>query len=137
MEIQKISIKLGFSIGYDCFGYGLCIPHYGTIIVGKTNKIGNYACIHPSTCITDNNHQIGNNFFLANGAKIIKHTIIGNNVTIEANCVLMKDIESDNLVVGIPGGPKRKEKAWFFDSSNKFKTRVNQIENLKRNFVIS
>lgn len=31
---RKIGIKLGFSISKDVFGYGLVIPHYGTIVVG-------------------------------------------------------------------------------------------------------
>lgn len=32
---RKLGLKLGFSIGYKCFGYGLVIPHYGTIVVGE------------------------------------------------------------------------------------------------------
>lgn len=31
---RKLGIKLGFSIAKDVFGYGLVIPHYGTIVVG-------------------------------------------------------------------------------------------------------
>ena len=31
---RKLGIKLGFSISRDVFGYGLVIPHYGTIVVG-------------------------------------------------------------------------------------------------------
>lgn len=39
----RLSRKLGFSIGYDACDYGLVIPHYGTIVVGNTNRIGPYA----------------------------------------------------------------------------------------------
>lgn len=55
----RLSRKLGFSIGYDVFDYGLVIPHYGTIVVGNTNRIGPYAVLHTSTCITDTGRRIG------------------------------------------------------------------------------
>lgn len=35
---RKLGIKLGFSIANDVFGYGLVIPHYGTIVVGGVIK---------------------------------------------------------------------------------------------------
>lgn len=55
----RLSRKLGFSIGYDACDYGLVIPHYGTIVVGNTNRIGPYATLHTSTCITDTGRRIG------------------------------------------------------------------------------
>lgn len=33
-KFRKNSLKLGFTINEDVFGYGLVIPHYGTIVVG-------------------------------------------------------------------------------------------------------
>lgn len=42
IKYSKLSKKLGFSIGYNTFGYGLVIPHYGTIVVGGSNNCGNY-----------------------------------------------------------------------------------------------
>lgn len=35
-----LSRKLGLNIGYAVCDYGLVILHYGTIIVGNTNRIG-------------------------------------------------------------------------------------------------
>lgn len=52
LRLMKLGVKLGFSISPNVFGYGLLIPHYGTIVVGNGNKIGNYAVLHTSTCIT-------------------------------------------------------------------------------------
>lgn len=49
---HKLELKLGFSIGSGVFGYGLTIPHYGTIVVGSGNKIGNYCVLHTGICIT-------------------------------------------------------------------------------------
>ena len=43
----RFSRKLGFSIGYDACDYGLVIPHYGTIVVGNTYRIGHTQhCTH-------------------------------------------------------------------------------------------
>lgn len=48
---KSLGLKLGFSIGYDVFGYGLHIPHHGTIVVNDDCKIGNYCVLHTCTCI--------------------------------------------------------------------------------------
>lgn len=48
-KYNRLSVKLGFSVGIDVFGYGLVIPHKGTIVVGGSNRIGNYAVLHTST----------------------------------------------------------------------------------------
>lgn len=45
------------------------IPHYGTIVVGGTNIIGNFAVLHTSTYITANHKIIGNGLYLSTGAK--------------------------------------------------------------------
>lgn len=38
IRYDKVSQKLGFSIDYSVFGYGLVIPHYGTIVVGGAKQ---------------------------------------------------------------------------------------------------
>ena len=42
IKYSRMGMKLGFSISPTSFGYGLVIPHNGTIVVGDKNKIGNY-----------------------------------------------------------------------------------------------
>lgn len=58
-------MKLGFTIAENVFGYGLVIPHYGTIVVGSGNRIGNYAVLHTSTCITAGKKNIGDGLYLS------------------------------------------------------------------------
>lgn len=70
MRYFRLSRMLGFSIGYDVFDYALVIPHYGTIVVGNKNRIGPYAILHTSTCITDACRKIGKGISLSTGAKI-------------------------------------------------------------------
>ena len=73
----RFSRKLGFSIGYDACDYGLVIPHYGTIVVGNTYRIGPYATLHTFTCITDTGRRIGKGLFLSTGAKITGGEVLG------------------------------------------------------------
>ena len=83
-------MKLGFSISENVFGYGLVIPHYGTIVVGSGNHIGNYAVLHTSTCVTAGNKIIGDGMYLSTGAKVLGDIELGNFTTIGANAVAHK-----------------------------------------------
>lgn len=45
---------------------------------------------------------IGNNVYIATGAKILGPIKIGNNVTIGANSVVIKDVPDNMVVAGVP-----------------------------------
>lgn len=85
--------QLGFSIGADVFGYGLVIPHYGTIIAGNSNRCGNYCVLQVDTVISDNGKRIGDALYLSVGAKMTSKVTIGDNVSIGANSVVNKSFE--------------------------------------------
>ena len=70
LKHRNLGVKLGFSIEPNVVGYGLSIPHYGTIVVGAPNEIGNYAVLHTCTVITGNGKTIGDALYLGTGAKI-------------------------------------------------------------------
>mgnify|MGYP003239596750 FL=1 len=84
LRFFRLSRKLGFSIGYDACDYGLVIPHYGTIVVGNTNRIGPYAVLHASTCITDTGRKIGKALSLSTGAKITGGEMLGDHIVVAA-----------------------------------------------------
>jgi len=128
---HRLSLKLGFSIGADVFGYGLMIPHWGTIVVGGTNRVGNYAVLHTSTCITDNAKVIGDALYLSSGAKITSHVTLGDNVSIAANSVVNKDCAGNALLVGAPAVFKNESLPWYIRDGVRFEERVKQIEELK------
>ena len=133
MRFAKISRDLGFSIGYKVFGYGLVIPHYGTIVVGGSNRIGNYCVLHTSTCITDNGKTIGNGLYVATGAKIIRKVVLGDNVSIAANSVVNNDFPDGNcLLAGMPAIKKADTIPWFERDGKAFIERVNKVETLKQ-----
>ena len=106
-------MKLGFTIAENVFGYGLVIPHYGTIVVGSGNRIGNYAVLHTSTCITAGKKNIGDGLYLSTGAKVLGDIELGNFITIGANAVVNKSEEGNCLLIGIPAEKKRYEDAWM------------------------
>ena len=67
---------MGISIAYDAnIGYGLVIPHYGSIVIGGNNTIGRYAVLFQDTTIAGTNNYIGDGLYLSAGAKITKKSI--------------------------------------------------------------
>lgn len=129
-KYRRLGFRLGFSIGFDTLGYGVYIPHYGTIVIGNSNRIGNYAVIHTCTCVTDNEKQIGDGFYLSVGAIVTSKTTIGDNVTIGANSLVNKAIAGDNILIGgSPAKVIKDSEAWFIRDG--FKKRIDEIERLK------
>ena len=119
-KFLKLSKKCGFSIGADCFGYGLLIHHYGTIVCGSNNRIGNFAVLNTSVCITQNASQIGDFFFIGTGAVISKGVQLGSNVKVAANTVISKSYPEDHIVLaGQPGVVKKTTtNTWIDDYDN-------------------
>ena len=128
----RLSRKLGFSIGYNACDYGLVIPHYGTIVVGNTNRIGPYAILHTSTCITDTGRKIGKGLLLSTGAKITGGDILGDHIVVATNSVVTKSFPEGNaLLVGMPAIKKTDLFDWNSSLKGEMKRRVEAIENLK------
>lgn len=130
-KYQRLTVKLGFTIGPDVFGYGLSLPHYGTIVVGSKNSIGNYAMIHVCTLIPSTDHHIGDNFYLATGAKVTTGMNLGKNVTIAANSVVTKSFDYDNvLLAGMPAVVKGERGPWW-EADESFVLRHQRCEELR------
>ena len=130
----RLGEKLGFSIGCDSLGYGCVIPHYGTIVIGGSPRIGNYAVLHTSTCISDNKKIIGDGLYLSTGAKITSEITLGNNISIGANSVVNKSYTGDNaLIAGAPAKYIRNKEPWY---DGKYLWRKEQVEILKQQMRI-
>lgn len=132
---HKYALKLGFSIGVDVFDYGVRLTHYGTLVIGTNNRIGRYALIQPGTCIEGQGNIIGNNFYLATGARVVKKLQIADNVIVGANAVLNKSVETPSVMLaGIPAKVKGPWKAWYIGCEEEI--RVSKIEQLKKKMGI-
>lgn len=114
------------------FGYGLVIPHWGTIVVGDSNRIGNYCVLHTSTCITDNKKEIGDALYVSAGSIITSKITLGNNVSIGAKSLVNKSFNNENiLLTGSPASIKKQRPAWYIEEGKSHKERVFAIEKLK------
>ena len=136
MRFLRLSKQCGFSIGADCFGCGLLIHHYGTIVCGGNNRIGNFAVLNTSVCITQNASQIGDFFFMGTGAVISKGVKLGDNVKVAANSVLTQSfMESDIVLAGQPAELKKiSSHTWIDDydtvSGTLWRDRYNKVVEL-------
>lgn len=123
--------RLGFSIGLHSLGYGVVIPHPGTIVIGGAPRIGNFAVLHTSTCITNNKKVIGDGLYLSAGVKITSEITLGNNISIGANSLVNKTFTSNNaMIAGMPAHFIKELKAWYIDDE-KYMWRHEQVETLK------
>lgn len=108
IRYKRISMKCGFSIPINRIGPGLCLPHYGTIIISSEAKIGNNCKIHAGVNIgatsgSSEAKTIGDNVYIGPGAKIIGGGSIASRVVIGANAVVVGDVLEEGITIaGVP-----------------------------------
>ncbi|KAB7530490.1 serine acetyltransferase [Flagellimonas olearia] len=110
---KKLSLKLGFSIPPHVFGPGLSIVHYGTIVINQKAQVGKncriHACVNIGASGGDSNApKIGDNVYIAPGAKIYGNITIANNIAIGANAVVNRSFEEEGILIA--GNPAKKIK---------------------------
>lgn len=107
---NRLGSRLGFIISAGCFGEGLQLEHFGSVIVNPKARIGKNCKIHGNCCIgsdggyPDDSPVIGDNVDIGQGAQILGGIRIADGVRIGAGAVVVKDVVSPGVtVVGIPG----------------------------------
>ena len=107
---NRLGAKLGFIISAGCFGDGLKLEHYGSVIVNPKARIGENCTIHGNCCIgsnggyPDDSPVIGDNVDIGQFAQILGGIRIADNVKIGAGAVVIKDVLTPGAtVVGVPG----------------------------------
>ncbi|USD24819.1 serine O-acetyltransferase [Flagellimonas marinaquae] len=110
---RKLSVRLSFSIPLNVFGPGLCILHYGTIVVNSRARIGKNCRMEVCVNIGASGGKVdapilGDNVYIGPGAKIYGGIRLGNNIAIAANSSVNKTFEEDNILIG--GSPAKKIK---------------------------
>lgn len=103
---KKLYIKYGVAISLNTtIGDDLQIGHFNGIVIGPGAIIGNGCKIYQQVTIGQQEEKypvIGNNVTIYTGAKIIGGIHIGDNVTIGANAVVVKDVPNHCTAVGVP-----------------------------------
>ncbi len=112
-RFRKLSIRLGFSIPENVFGPGLCIPHYGTIVINSKARVGKNCKIHVCVNIGASGGQslapvLGDNIYIAPGVKIFGNIQLANNIAIGANSTVNKSFEEENILIA--GSPAKRIK---------------------------
>ena len=102
--ITGIEIHPGAKIGKRLF-----IDHGMGIVIGETATIGNDCTIYHGVTLGGTGKEkkkrhpdIGDNVMIGCGAKVLGPIKIGANVKIGANAVVLKDVEKNTTVVGMP-----------------------------------
>lgn len=105
---RRISLKSGLHISPNVVGKGLYIPHIsGGGIIINADKLGDYCTVNAGVVVGNKTGQIkkaviGNNVEITLGAKVIGAVNIGDNVIIAPNSVVVKDVEANTIVSGVP-----------------------------------
>jgi serine O-acetyltransferase len=111
--LRHYTIRYGIDISRDAqIGSGLYIGHFGGIFVNQGVVIGDNCNISQGVTLGRQNRGervgcpvIGNNVYIAPGAKIIGRIEIGDYAAIGANAVVVHDVASHTSVGGIPARP--------------------------------
>ena len=110
-RLDRLSVQTGFTIRPNCFGPGLRIAHEGTIVVNARARIGANCRIHVCVNIGASNGsrgapRIGNNVYIAPGAKIFGDIEIADGIAIGANAVVNRSFTEKGITIA--GVPARK-----------------------------
>ena len=91
-------------------GRGVFIDHGMGVVIGETAEIGNRCLLYQGVTLggTGKEHgkrhpTLAENVVVGAGAKVLGAITIGANTRIGAGSVVVRDVESDCTVVGIPG----------------------------------
>ena len=110
---NRLGAKLGFIISAGCFGEGLKLEHFGSVIVNPKSRIGKNCTIHGNCCIgskggyPDDSPVIRDNVDIGQFAQILGGITIADNVKIGAGAVVVKDITTPGVTVtGVPAKEK-------------------------------
>lgn len=105
-RFYRLSQKLGFTIYPNTCGPGLCLPHWGPILISSHARLGANCRIHVGAGIgsevryDDRAPRIGNNVYVGPGAKVFGDIVIGDDVAIGANAVVTRSFEEPHQTIG-------------------------------------
>lgn len=106
---QYVSFKYALHIPPHVCGKGLSIAHVGPVIIHGKCVVGENLRIHVGANIGANGGlppKLGNNVYVAPGAKIFGDIYIADGCKIGANAVVNKSCDVENSVlVGVPAKP--------------------------------
>jgi serine O-acetyltransferase len=91
-------------------GHGVFIDHGMGVVIGETSVIGNNCLLYQGVTLGGTGKQEGkrhptleDNVVVGAGAKVLGAITVGSNTRIGAGSVVLRDVDPDCTVVGVPG----------------------------------
>lgn len=91
-------------------GRRVCIDHGSGVVIGETTEIGDDVMIYQGVTLGGTGKDVGkrhptieNGVMIGSGAKILGPITIGRNAKVAAGAVVVRDVEPNSTVVGVPG----------------------------------
>ena len=108
---QRAAHKTGIEIHPGAtIGKRVCIDHGAGIVVGETTEIGDDVMIYQGVTLGGTGKDEGkrhptieHGVMIGAGAKVLGPITVGHNAKVAAGAVVVKDVEPNSTVVGIPG----------------------------------
>ncbi|VEI12729.1 serine O-acetyltransferase EpsC [Trueperella bialowiezensis] len=111
--LTGVEIHPGATLGRRLF-----IDHGMGVVIGETAEVGDDVVIFHGTTLggTSTNPgkrhpTVGSRVTIGSGAKVLGPITIGDDVGIGANAVVVKDVPSNNIAVGVPAKNREKKGA--------------------------
>lgn len=102
--VTGVEIHPGATLGRRLF-----IDHGMGVVIGETAEVGEDVTIYHGTTLGGTtltkgkrHPTVGNHVVIGSGAKVLGNITLGDGVQVGANAVVVKDVPSDNVAVGIP-----------------------------------
>ncbi len=108
---QRCAHKTGIEIHPGAtIGKRVCIDHGSGIVIGETTEIGDDCMIYQGVTLggtgkdTGKRHPtIEHGVMIGAGAKVLGPITVGHNAKVAAGAVVIKDVEPNATVIGVPG----------------------------------
>jgi serine O-acetyltransferase len=91
-------------------GHRFFIDHGMGVVIGETTEIGDNVTLYQGVTLGGTGKEqkkrhptIGNNVVVGTGAKILGSMMIGDNVKVGANAVVLTPVPPNSTVIGVPG----------------------------------
>ena len=108
---QKSARKTGIELHPGAkIGRRVCIDHGTGIVIGETAEVGDDVMIYQGVTLGGTGKDVGkrhptieSGVMIGAGAKVLGPITIGKNAKVAAGAVVVKDVEPNCTVVGVPG----------------------------------
>ena len=108
---QRTAHKTGIEIHPGAtIGKRVVIDHGAGIVIGETTEIGDDVMIYQGVTLGGTGKDIGkrhptieSGVMIGSGAKVLGPITVGRNAKVAAGAVVVKDVEPNSTVVGVPG----------------------------------